>query len=76
MIGKSVALTVTKDCQHQFFEISKPESGGEYLGNMQDGIPTFNLRYDDGVITMCALCGERRHLHADGRLEVLEKKEV
>lgn len=52
--------TIFSKCKHQFFEIDKTVNDDRTL---------------DGILIMCALCGERRHLHADGRLEVLEKKE-
>jgi len=62
-------------CKHQFFELSKEYLPAEHGGSFEDGTAWCSIPKYDGFIVMCALCGERRHLHADGRLEVLEKHE-
>lgn len=59
-------------CKHQFFEISKVYRSEKI---MEGYVFSSNcMSFPDGIITMCALCGERRHLHADGRVEILNKE--
>ncbi len=71
MIGEK--MTVTKECKHQFFETCK--------GTYHSEDPRYNTgvfisidNQPNGVIVMCALCGERRRLHLDGRVEILNKE--
>jgi len=69
VLSNGKETTIFSKCKHQFFEIGRGKYRTEDYGFVDI------VDQPNGIITMCALCGERRHLHADGRLEVLEKKD-
>lgn len=57
-------------CKHQFFENGRLKESyyDETFNSVNKNIIMKNLT------VICALCGERRYLHADGRVEILNKE--
>jgi len=62
--------------QHQFFEVQRGVAMRDDI-NCDVGHPAdvFCICCQiDYVLTMCALCGERRNLYANGKIEIIQSE--